>query len=98
MNTPKLPKILKASTSQALQPVKVHTKPKTKREYERVSDVLEFLHVISKHGDRIAYTYFDKSRKLHDVTYAELTALVKNIAAGFDVNIFPGKALFGFKI
>lgn len=84
MNTPKLPKILKASTAQALQPVKVHTKPKTKREYERVADILEFLNVISKHGDRIAYTYFDKSRKLHDVTYAELTALVKKIAAGFD--------------
>ena len=84
MNTPKLPKILKASTAQALQPVKVHTKPKTKREYERVADILQFMNVISKHGDRIAYTYFDKSRKLHDVTYAELTALVKKIAAGFD--------------
>ncbi len=84
MNTPKLPKILKASTTQALQPVKVHKKPKTKREYERVADILEFLSVISKHGDRIAYTYFDKSRKLHDVTYAELTALIKKVAAGFD--------------
>ena len=84
MNTPKLPKILKASTKEALKPVKVHKKPKTNREYERVSDVLEFLHVISKHEDRIAFTYFDKSRKLHDVTYAELTALVKKIAAGFD--------------
>ena len=84
MNTPKLPKILKASTAQSLQPVKVHKKPMTKREYERVADILQFINVISKHGDRIAYTYFDKSRKLHDVTYRELTALVKNIAAGFD--------------
>ena len=84
MNTPKLPKILKASTTAAQKPVKVHKKPKTNREYERVCDILEFLHVISKHEDRIAFTYFDKSRKLHDVTYAELTALVKKIAAGFD--------------
>ncbi len=64
--------------------VKTHTRPKTNRYYERVSDAVDFYGVISKHGDRIAYTYFDKQRNLHDVTYAELSKKIKNIAAGID--------------
>ena len=75
MNMPKLPKIVKQSTSQAQKPAKVHKKPITAREYEKVDDILEFLSVISKHNDRIAYSYFDKKRNVKDVTYAELTAL-----------------------
>ncbi len=64
--------------------VKVHTRPKTERKYERVSDVLDYYNVISKHGDRVAYSYFDKKRKVCDVTYAEFTAKVKSVAAGID--------------
>lgn len=64
--------------------VKTHTRPKTNRYYERVSDAVDFYGVISKHGDRIAYTYFDKERNLHDLTYADLCAKIKNIAAGID--------------
>ena len=64
--------------------VKTHTRPKTNRYYERVSDAVDFYNVISKHGERVAYSYFDKARNLHDVTYSELCAKIKNIAAGID--------------
>lgn len=67
-----------------LEPVKVHTRPKTPRNYERVRDVVDFYNVISKHGDRIAYSYFDKSRNICDVTYADFAARVKRTAAGID--------------
>ncbi len=84
MNMPKLPKIVKSSVTQKAQPVKVHRQPVTKREYERVADISDFLRVIEKHNDRIAYTYFDKGRKLVDVTYKELADQVKKVAAGFN--------------
>ncbi len=78
----KLPFIDKKATEETHTDVKIHTKVKTQREYERVSDAIDFLRVIEKHGDRIAYTYFDKNRDLRDVTYAELTERIKKTAAG----------------
>lgn len=64
------------------QPVKVHRSPKTDRNYERVSDVVDFCRVIEKHGDKIAYSYFDKDRKVQDMTYAKFTAKILRVAAG----------------
>lgn len=64
--------------------VKVHKKPKTERKYERVGDVLDYYNVISKHGKRVAYSYFDKDRKVCDVTYSDFTARVRYAAAGLD--------------
>ncbi|MBO5683195.1 MAG: AMP-binding protein [Clostridia bacterium] len=84
MNMPKLPKIVKSSITEKTQPVKVHKQPMTKREYERVADIRDFMRVIEKHGDRIAFTYFEKGRKLKDVTYGELSAQVKKVAGGFN--------------
>ncbi|MBO5845309.1 MAG: AMP-binding protein [Clostridia bacterium] len=67
-----------------VKPIKVHTRPKTHRDYERVRDVIDFYNVISKHGDRIAYSYFDKSRNVCDVTYADFSYRVKRTAAGIN--------------
>ncbi|MBE6597326.1 MAG: hypothetical protein E7641_06620 [Ruminococcaceae bacterium] len=78
----KLPFIDKKATEETHTDVKIHTKVKTQREYERVSDAVDFIRVIEKHGDRVAYTYFDKKRNLCDVTYAELTEKIKRTAAG----------------
>ena len=50
--------------------------PKDIRLYERVSDVYDFCRTIEKHGDRILFTYFDKKRQLHDITYVEFTRKV----------------------
>ncbi len=62
--------------------VKTHKRAMTVRDYTPVADVLDLCRVIEGHGDRIAYTYFDKSRNLHDLTYGELGKLIKETAAG----------------
>ncbi len=62
--------------------IKVYNKKKCRRLYERVSDVNDFCRVISKHKDRVLYTYFDKKRQLHDMTYSEFYTNVLRIAAG----------------
>ena len=62
--------------------VKVHRRPKTERRYERVLDAVDFCRVLEKHGDKIAYSYFDKERKVQDLTYAKFNAKVLRIAAG----------------
>ena len=62
--------------------IKVYNKKKCLRRYERVSDVNDFCRVIAKHGDRVLFSYFDKKRQLHDMTYAEFHANVVRIAAG----------------
>ncbi len=70
--------------------VKVHKKPKTERLYERVSDVLEYLQVISKHGDKILFSYF-VGKELREMTYAEFCDTVKHIAAGLTAQGYAGK-------
>ena len=70
---------------------RVFNKKKEKRLYERVSDIKDFCRVISKHGDRIVFSYFDKLRRLHDMTYAELYKNVLSLAAGFESYGLAGK-------
>ena len=74
-------------------PVKTHYKPKTERRYERVTDVVDFCRILNKHGDRVALSYFDKKRKLHDVTYAELELTAKKVAAGITAMGISGKKI-----
>ncbi len=79
--------------SQKVAPAKVHYKPKTQRRYERVTDVVDFCRILNKHGDRVALSYFDKKRKLHDVTYAELENTAKKVAAGITAMGISGKKI-----
>ena len=51
---------------------KIINKAPCKRLYERVLDVKDFCRVIEKHSNRVLFTYFDKKRQLHDVTYRSL--------------------------
>ena len=62
--------------------IKVYNKKKENRLYERVSDVKDFCRVISKHGDKVLFSYFDKKRNLYDMTYSEFHANVMKTAAG----------------
>ncbi len=62
--------------------IKVYNKKKCLRRYERVSDVNDFCRIIEKHGDRVLFSYFDKKRRLFDMTYGEFHKLVLRIAAG----------------
>ena len=73
--------------------VKVQRRAKTERRYTPVADVLDLCRVIEGHGDRIAYTYFDKSRNLHDMTYGELGRLIKEVAAGITEIGLAGKRI-----
>ena len=73
--------------------VKVHRKPKTLRKYERVDNVLDFLRVIDKHGDKIAFSYFDKKRNIKDMSYSRVVRRVKRMAAGLTEQGFAGKKI-----
>ena len=73
------------------QAVKVHTAPKTKRNYERVVSAPDLCRIIEKHGDRVAFTYFGEKRALIDVTYAEFAAMVRRTAAGLTEMGLAGK-------
>ena len=72
---------------------KVHYKPKTERRYERTTDVVDFCRILEKHGDRVALSYFDKHRKLHDMTYGELEQKIKKISAGISAMGLSGKKI-----
>ena len=72
--------------------VKTHRKPKTARLYEKVGDVAEYLEVISKHGDRKLFSYFE-GKELKDMTYSEFCALVNKVAAGIDSLGYSGKKI-----
>ena len=69
--------------SKKVKPVKIHTAKKTKRNYERVSNILDYYHVLEKHGNRVAFSYFGEKRKIVDVTYAEFTKMIRRAAAGY---------------
>ena len=84
---------MKTQENNRVKPVeaKIHRRPKTERKYERVADILEYLRVLQKHEDRIVFSYFDKKRKLHDITYGEFLAKIKAIAAGLTEQGYAGK-------
>ena len=72
---------------------KIHRRPKTVRKYERVDHVLDFLRVIEKHGDKIAFSYFDKKKKVKDMSYTRLTRRVKRMAAALTEKGYAGKKI-----
>ncbi len=72
---------------------KTHRAPKTERKYEPVANVMDLVNIIEKHNDRRAFSYFDKKRELHHVSYAELGVLIKNIAAGLTAQGYAGKRI-----
>ena len=73
--------------------VRVHKKPKTERIYEPAADVLDLLRIIRGHGDRILFTYFDRTRALHDITYSTFEKNVKALAAGLVAEGLAGKKI-----
>ena len=75
------------------QEVKAHIRPKTPRLYERVNDSTDFCRNIRKHGDRVAYTYFDKNKQLCDITYDQLYRKILKTAAGLTDAGYAGKRI-----
>lgn len=76
-----------------VQEVKVHRRPKTPRLYERVNDSTDFCHLLRRHGDKVAYTYFDKNKQLCDITYHKLYRKVLKMAAGLTDAGYAGKRI-----
>lgn len=72
---------------------KIINKPKDIRLYERVMDVKDFCRVLTKHSDRVLFTYFDKKRKLHDMTYGEFLVKAKSLAAALTKRGYAGKRI-----
>ena len=73
--------------------IKVYNKPKTARLYERVSNIKEFCQILTKHEDKIVFSYFDKKRNLYDMTYAEFYNKVLTVAAGITEIGYAGKRI-----
>ena len=73
--------------------IKIHKKPMTERAYTEVCDVLDLYNLIVGHSDRVAFSYFDKSRNICDVTYGELATKIKKTAAGLDALGLSGKRI-----
>ncbi len=73
--------------------IKVYNKKKEVRLYERVSDVKDLCRLLKKHDERILFSYFDKSRQLHDMTYGEFYNKVLALSAGFTQKGLCGKRI-----
>ena len=80
----------KTKKPNSLTPV---NKPKTKREYVRVSNVIELCNIIKGHGDKVAFSYFDSSREVKDLTYAQLYRRITRTAAGLTEKGYAGKRI-----
>ncbi len=75
------------------QQVKLITRPKTDRKYVRVLDAYDLCRVLSKHGDRPAFTYYDKTKKLYSISYSRFYNRIVRTAAGLTECGLAGKKI-----
>lgn len=73
--------------------VKIITRPKTERKYERVLDSYDLIRRIAKHGDKTAFTYYDKSKKLYSISYIRFYNRIVRTAAGLTKQGLAGKKI-----
>ncbi len=73
--------------------VKIITRPKTERKYERVLDSYDLIRRIAKHGDKTAFTYYDKSKKLYSISYTRFYNRIVRTAAGLTQQGLAGKKI-----
>ena len=71
-----------ATNNEAQKQVKIIRSPKTERSYERVADAYDLCRVLAKHGDRIAFSYYDKQKNLCDLSYERFYNRIVRTAAG----------------
>ena len=81
------------ATNQKNQPkgVKAITRPKTERKYERVMDAYDLCRIIAKHGDKTAFTYYNKSKQLYSISYTRFYNRIVRTAAGLTKHGLAGK-------
>jgi long-chain acyl-CoA synthetase len=80
-----------SNTSVKQKEIKIIHRPKTERKYERVLDSYDLCRIIAKHGDRKAFSYFDKSRNLCELSYARFYNRIVRTAAGLTQQGLAGK-------
>ena len=71
--------------------IKAITAPKTPRKYERVLDAYDLCRIIAKHGDKTAFTYYNKSKQLYSISYVRFYNRVVRTAAGLTKHGLAGK-------
>ncbi len=57
---------------------------KTKRRFTRIANLKDQIKVYEKHGDKVAFDYFDKSGEVLKMTYAEYAKNIRAFAAGLN--------------
>lgn len=72
---------------------KIIYRPKTERKYERVHDAYDLCRIIAKHGDKVGICYFDKERKLHELSYIRFYNRIVRTAAGLTAMGYAGKKI-----
>ena len=82
-----------AEKTTAQKQTRTIVRPKTERRYERVLDVYDLCRIIEKHGDRTAFTYYDKSKKLYSISYKRFYNRVIRTAAGLTAQGLAGKKI-----
>jgi len=83
----------KQSTNVEKKEIKMITRPKTERKYERVLDAYDLCRIIAKHRDRIAFSYYDKSKNLCHLSYARFYNRIVRTAAGLTQLGLAGKKI-----
>ena len=73
--------------------VKTIYRPKTERKYERVMDAYDLCRIIAKHGDKTAFTYYDKNKKLYSISYSRFYNRILRTAAGLTKRGLAGKKI-----
>lgn len=73
--------------------VKTIYRSKTERKYERVSDAYDLCRIIAKHGDKTAFTYYDKNKKLYSISYSRFYNRIQRTAAGLTKRGLAGKKI-----
>ena len=73
--------------------IPVISRPRTERKYERVHDAYDLCRIIAKHGDRTAFTYYDKSKKLYSISYIRFYNRIARTAAGLTRHGLAGKKI-----
>ena len=81
------------STNNEKTIVKTIYRPKTERKYERVSDAYDMCRIIAKHGDKTAFTYYDKNKKLYSISYSRFYNRILRTAAGLTKRGLAGKKI-----
>ena len=81
------------ATNNEKKVVKTVYRPKTERKYERVSDAYDMCRIIAKHGDKTAFTYYDKNKKLYSISYSRFYNRILRTAAGLTKIGLAGKKI-----